>query len=380
MTSYRLPGTVRTRKPEETWEALQPELARLGITRVARLTGLDHVGIPVWTAVRPAARTLVTSQGKGASDLLAQISAVLEAAELWHAERTPRVDARATHRELRLPYPMGALPVKVNHPAVADIPLGWTTGRGLSTLRDVLVPVDLISREAHPARPEVFAVTSNGLACGNTRKEAVFHALLECLERDVLHRDHAAGGRYRSLVNPTSVTDPYCADLIGRFLGAGMWLEVVHVSSPYNVPVFAAYIWSEDYPIVFAGSGCHVLPEIALSRALTEAAQSRLTCIAGTRDDLDSHEGAFAAQPGMPELADLPARAWTDCTGSSMDLEPHVDRLLAQVADTVSGVTGHEPIAVDLEESQAYAAVKVIAPGMEMRITRSIPRTKKRHG
>ena len=35
-----------------------------------------------------------------------------------------------------------------------------------------------------------------------------------------------------------------------------------------------------------AGSGCHLSADIALSRALTEAAQSRLTVIAGSRDDL----------------------------------------------------------------------------------------------
>lgn len=77
----------RARTPEQTWQVLEPELERLGITRVARLTDLDYLGIPVWTAIRPHSHTLVTSQGKGANDELAKISAVLEAAELWHAEQ-----------------------------------------------------------------------------------------------------------------------------------------------------------------------------------------------------------------------------------------------------------------------------------------------------
>ncbi|MGW4568202.1 YcaO-like family protein [Streptomyces sp. NPDC004561] len=132
-------------------------------------------------------------------------------------------------------------------------------------------------------------------------------ALLETVEREVLHRDHAAGGRSRTLVDPPSVSDPYCAELIGRFRDAGMAGDRARGNS-YDIPVFAAYIRSEGYPVVFAGSGCHVLPEIALSRALTETAQSRLTCITGTRDDLDSHEAAFAAQPDKPELALLPVR------------------------------------------------------------------------
>ncbi|MCL6649199.1 MAG: YcaO-like family protein [Chloroflexi bacterium] len=39
-------------------------------------------------------------------------------------------------------------------------------------------------------------------------------------------------------------------------------------------------------PLLGAGQGCHARREIALLRALTEATQSRLTVIAGTRDDL----------------------------------------------------------------------------------------------
>src|SRR5438093_6424733 len=40
-----------------------------------------------------------------------------------------------------------------------------------------------------------------------------------------------------------------------------------------------------------AGMGCHPARQIALLRALTEAAQSRLTAIAGSRDDI--HRGDY---------------------------------------------------------------------------------------
>lgn len=382
MSGISLPGTVRTREPEDTWRALEPELDRLGITRVARLTGLDYLGIPVWTAIRPAARTLVTSQGKGASDILAKVSAVLEAAELWHAEQPVQLETRGTHRELDPTYPMPALPVKIDHPGLVDLPLDWTAGLGLSSLKKRLVPADLVRRrdERDRSAPEVFAVTSNGLACGNTWAEATLHALLEAVERDVLHCDHVGGGQRRTLVNPASVTDPYCADLIDRFLTTGMWLEIAHVGSIYGIPVFAAYIWSEDYPVTFAGSGCHTFPQIALSRALTEAAQSRLTCIAGTRDDLESHEAAFAAHPDKPELAKLPVGSWQRAIRWYVVPQPDIERQLSDVIERVAEVTDHEPIAVTLHDSEAYAAVKVVSPGMEMRIARSIPRTRERHG
>lgn len=380
MTSITLTGTVRARAPEDTWEALKPEIGRFGISRVARLTGLDHLGIPVWTAVRPSAHTLVTSQGKGATDTLAKISAVLEAAELWHAEQPLTPDVRSPHRRLDVPYPLYELPVKIDHPSLADVPLDWVTGRGLVSGEPVLVPADVVRRELRPvSEPEIFHVTSNGLACGNTLAEAELHALLETVERHALHEDYADGGRDRTLVDPATVTDPYCRNLIDTFLGAGMWLEIAWVGNVFGLPVCAAYIWSEDYPIIFAGSGCHFRPGIALSRALTEAAQSRLTCIAGTRDDLDSHENAFAASPERPALAELPVRAWP----VAHPLEPEDKDLaghLGSIAFTVGAVTGYEPVTFTLHDSPAYAAVKVVAPGLEMRITRSIPRPGGRRG
>ena len=48
-------GTHRTRHPEQTWSIVAPHLMSFGITRVADVTGLDTLGIPVAMAVRPAA-------------------------------------------------------------------------------------------------------------------------------------------------------------------------------------------------------------------------------------------------------------------------------------------------------------------------------------
>ncbi|MFE5484130.1 YcaO-like family protein [Streptomyces sp. NPDC056527] len=83
-----------------------------------------------------------------------------------------------------------------------------------------------------------------------------------------------------------TVTDPYCASLHARLDQAHVLVELVMVNNSYGLPVCVAYVWSEDYPVWFAGGGCHVDAPIALSRAVTESVQSRLTCIAGTREDL----------------------------------------------------------------------------------------------
>ncbi|MGW8989068.1 hypothetical protein ACWGRF_03920 [Streptomyces zhihengii] len=85
-------------------------LGDFGITRVADLTGLDVIGLPVWTAIRPASKTLSASQGKGAAALLAKLSAVMEAIELWHVEQPLPVAAVGPAAEVAPGYPVTALP------------------------------------------------------------------------------------------------------------------------------------------------------------------------------------------------------------------------------------------------------------------------------
>ncbi|MEU6351093.1 YcaO-like family protein [Streptomyces sp. NPDC047072] len=296
-----LAGTVRARSPEESWQSVAPFLGEFGITRVARLTGLDCIGLPVWTAIRPASLTLSGSQGKGATDLLAQLSAVMEAIELWHVEQPLPITAQGPARDVAPNCPVCALPLTIPYgqDVLARVVWEWTDGTRVVSGEKVLLPVDLVRRRVQrpPWTPDLLRATSTGLACGNTRDEALLHALYEVVERDVLYRDAQSGGQLRTFVDPRTVDDAFGRDVVDRLAGAGMAVELALVDGPYGLPVCVAYVWSEDLPVLFAGGGCHSDPDIAASRALTEAVQSRLTVIAGTRDDL----------PSTPASADLPA-------------------------------------------------------------------------
>ncbi|MEU9714033.1 YcaO-like family protein [Streptomyces sp. NPDC047976] len=373
-----LPGTVRARTPEETWDALAGRLPQFGITRVADLTGLDCIGLPVFTAIRPASLTLSTSQGKGATPLLAKLSAVMEAIELWHAEQPLPVDAYGPAIEVAPDCPVAALPMTAAYPdqALARMVWEWAAGTGLVSGARVLLPVDLVRRRGHRPQwaPEVLRATSTGLACGNSRDEALLHGLFEVVERDVLYRDGQAGGLRRTLLDPQTVDDPHGRDVIDRIAAAGMALEVALVDGPYSLPVCVAYLWSEDYPVVFAGGGCHNLPGIALTRAVTEAAQSRLTAIAGTRDDLPSDLGSFDTPPfHPPQTAGL--APWPETTARFTPARGGFADQVRTVARQLAYVTGHEPAALDLSAPNGPVhAVQVACPGTRSRIRRSMPR------
>jgi ribosomal protein S12 methylthiotransferase accessory factor len=373
-----LPGTVRARTPEETWEAVAGRLEEFGITRVADLTGLDVIGLPVWTAIRPASRTLSASQGKGATPLLAKLSAVMEAIELWHVEQPLPVAAVGPAAEVAPGCPVAALPTTGPYPAdaLAQVVCEWTHGVGLVSGAKALLPVDLVRRRVlRPVwAPDVWRATSTGLACGNTRDEGAVHALFEVVERDVLYRDGQAGGARRTLIDPGTVDDPHGAEMIARLAAAGMAVEIALVDGPYGLPVCVAYLWSEDYPVVFAGGGCHSDPGIALTRALSEVAQSRLAAIAGTRDDLPSDTAGVDTTVFRP-AATTGLIPWAVAAGRFRPVGGGFAEQAREVACRVAHVTGYEPLVLDLSApDMPVHAVQVVCPGTRSRIRRAMPR------
>src|SRR5580698_339805 len=93
-------GTDRAAAICETIDKARRVLDAVGVTRVADITGLDHIGIPVAAAYRPNARSVSVSQGKGVSLEAAQASAAMEAIEGYHAERVVKPLTLATVREM----------------------------------------------------------------------------------------------------------------------------------------------------------------------------------------------------------------------------------------------------------------------------------------
>ncbi|MCJ0868088.1 YcaO-like family protein [Streptomyces sp. AP-93] len=377
-------GTHRTRHPADTWTRVRPLLARYGITRIADVTGLDDIGIPVTMAVRPLARTLSVAQGKGANFDAARVSGAMEAIEAWHAERAlPPVTAHQKPSEsMRLPYPVTTLEAHPGSLLTHQTRLDWITGRSLTDGSPVPVPAAAvrIGREAHADwRMHLPSSSTNGLASGNTPEEAIVHALGEVIERDTISaladgHPHA----HAQLIDPWSVDDPQCSHLIGRLIAAGAWFELWHLPTRFGVPVMACYLWREDQPaVIVSGSGAHLDPRVALSRAITEAAQSRLTLIAGTREDV----APVAYRPGVhqgPKASETPCTAWPRITDAyRLTFDSHGAEA-AHLTTVITVATGIPPIAIDLTSGiharEEFAVVKVLAPHLRYDSRHTIPR------
>jgi ribosomal protein S12 methylthiotransferase accessory factor len=286
--------------------------AILGVTRVARVTGLDRAGIEVACAVRPLGHVLQVSNGKGESWEEARAGALSEAAELWAAER---VDARdlvfGSARELGAKL---AGDVAAPRLALRDARIAWRRGHDLQTGREVLVPAQAVHCPP-PGAPPLGLLslrwTSNGLGAHPDRRLALRHALLEVRERDQIaralpHGFTASAIRARKL-------DLSRLPLWQNLRDARLEAHGFDLSS--DLPVVAAILVDLDegpVPLV-AGYACGTTPEEAARGALLEAAQSRLTEVHGAREDvarrredvLGLREACEAARPAR-RLSDLP--------------------------------------------------------------------------
>lgn len=302
-------GTHRVCTPGETLHRIIPLLGRFGITRLADVTWLDDIGIPVFQAIRPDGYTLSVAQGKGLSSALARISAAMEAIETWHAERVGpgTCTADVGDVEATLGYAVDELTLVPRHNLHPALRLEWSRARALTGGGETLVPTSLLRMDGRVTgrwEPQLFHVTSNGLASGNTLEEAVLHGLYEVIERD--SAAHRTDGVRQRLLDTGTVDGP-ARHLLDLFASAGVEVRAELLTGPMGLPCFRAAITSDLFPVVFLGLGCHLDRNVALCRALTEAAQSRLTSISGVRDDMTAEaywqaEGVTSGRVEGPAL------------------------------------------------------------------------------
>ncbi|MHB1843397.1 MAG: YcaO-like family protein [Deltaproteobacteria bacterium] len=374
-------------------------LAALGISRVARLTGLDRTGVEVAVAVRPEGHVLQLSNGKGRTFALARATAISEAAELWAAERVEASElifgstrGLAKRRDTVLISPEqlasdGSLVApRLSGP---DTILAWRRGVELGSGRPALVPAHAVHcpPPGSPSLgPAALSWTSNGSAAHPRRAAALRHALLELCERHQLEATLPDGFTPKAIrrrrLDPRSLAAaaPRAGALLGAISAKGLTLELLDLTpsaaghsratekkarlgaAGVGLPLGGALLFDEDGPVpLAAGYACGLTRDQALCGSILEAAQSRLTEIHGARED--AGEG--------------PPRAWRQLL-RWIERSPKTDAVrMPTRADGADGVAvarilrrlaraGHpQAIAVELSPPGfPLTIVKVVIPGL----------------
>ena len=370
-------GTHRVIAPAETLIRFRPLAARMGITRLGNVTGLDRIGIPVVVAVRPKSRSVSVSQGKGLDLAQAMASALMEAIEGFHAEEIGEV-RHASYRGLAAEHDV-VDPLTLcttGRSFDVDAMISWAEGFDLLEQGPCWVPAEIVHTDYTRPLDGYFLAGSNGLASGNHLIEAISAAICELVERDAVAVWNALDIRTRTqrALDLSSVDDADCRALLTKFDKAGIAVRAWNVTTEIGIATLLCDIHdpSMDAPRRlrrFHGAGCHPDRTIALARALTEAAQTRLTYITGIRDDLLPRE--YEEPPNADivdalldalrqECAPHPFRGIPTFVADDMgrDLQWELERLRS------AGIA--RVVAVDLSRSEfGVSVVRVVIPGLE---------------
>ena len=401
---YGTSGNHRVVPPRETCRRARLVMKTIGVTRLADVTGLDRVGIPVWAAVRPIPddSAISVQNGKGPTRMQAKAGAMMEAIEHYCCERPLHELERASHRALRRKGaaidPQGLI-LDPRAGYKDTLTLTWLSGTDLQSGEEVRVPACAVLKPRRGDRgPQVFRGSTNGLASGNTIEEAVCHGLAEVIERDAwtlaivrgmlvprLHaiaagirrgtarrlsgiQDAAPDGELFPIIEPDTLPD-LPSRLARKFAAAGIRVVIRDITSDLGVPTFVAAGWEAPgtgFGHFHSGVGAHPDARVALTRALTELAQSRLTIFQGVREDIDR----VARLDGD---VDRPAQSLWLANGPRKSFGGIPTCRTHDILDDIRFMTGRlrsadlrQVIVVNLTRPEVgLPVVKVVVPGLE---------------
>ena len=227
--------TERSCTPEETLERIEKFVPDAGITRVADITDLDRIGIPVYSCIRPAAAEGAISvyNGKGGTEAEAKVAGIMEGIERYSAEAVPRDLAPYSYATMRLngekPIDPESLILPVTTDSTQDIP--WVKGFDLVSQEEVSVPFCAVVHPNPYYMPTLFRSSSNGVASGNTLEEAIFYALTELIERDAWSLAEVTRNTGKKLTD----LPPKVAEMAAKFTDAGVEVTLRDITSDIGV-------------------------------------------------------------------------------------------------------------------------------------------------
>ncbi len=389
---YSTSGVERTVRPSVTIRRARAVLEAVGVTKVTDVTDLDRIGIPNFMTVRPydAADGISYYNGKGRTRADAHAGALMEAIERHAGECWEGEVVRSSYYNLRDRHPC-VDPEEILAPGVGeyseDTLVEWVSGFDLVGRQPTFVPLNSVVAPYAPllVTPLFFSGT-NGLASGNSRLEALCHALCEVIERDALSLFFAASALRPSVADllvelglgggMSTDVDVWrlsldglprpAAALVRKLQRAGLEVQLLDLTPSSGIPTISCVIVDPQAPPTaldeHGGFGTHPDARIALSRALTEAAQTRLTSIQGGREDL----AEIAPVRGRPSSSRYPASRTISFDAIASHEHPSINEDVEFMLDRLRQSGFEQVVAVDMTKAEVgIPVVRVVVPRAE---------------
>jgi ribosomal protein S12 methylthiotransferase accessory factor len=345
--------------------------SRISITRVTRLTELDCVGIPVVAAIRDntVGESVTVCTGKGISTEVAELGSLAESLERYCAEPRERVPVHVSTVAQLEGCKVDPRELIVADWAPAFAELEWVGGFSVLSGAEVWVPANAVFFPYHPRNGRLlFAPNTTGLAVGSTLGDAMVRGLLECIERDAYSRAMALAcmghGAMFPLIAPVALGAEWDS-WAKKLAHEGVNVMLREITGDLGIPTVLATIYEPGPrgPVrCHAGIAADFTLMEAAERAIAEAAQSRLTDIQGSREDLPEHSRRETAAAWFYEPSGEEVK-------TSMPPVPAEGRISR--GDVLTGALAAvglpEPVYVDLSLSETFLrTVRVVCPGLEM--------------
>lgn len=302
--------------PEETVARVTRAFNKHGNAILKGLKRIDtgRLGIPVYfsyygSKAKDAGVLKRQQMGKGASQIQAQCSALMELAERYSYFgfiNNPVNFLNLEWKDARSRWGDKLIPTKeiiksVEEDITAEqaenvlnlVTWSFTTATCISLRREEYVPLVWFKKLNE----------FNGSSAGNTFEESILQGACELVERHtnaILDRERPV----TPTIDPDSITHPILKNLLSRFTSHGIKVWLKDLTFGFPVPTVGAIAYDPStFPqlseIVFA-AGTSTDPDKASIRALTEVAQ-----LAG-----DFHSGSNYEASGLPKFASLNEIQW----------------------------------------------------------------------
>jgi ribosomal protein S12 methylthiotransferase accessory factor YcaO len=343
--------------------------------------------------------------GKGVSALDATTGALMETLERQIALRAELPTESASVRQLESARVAFVDPRKFTHQRrktySEDVCYLWTNAYDLIGNEHVKIPAAVAGfgpRYLRSGSPFI-ENSSTGLASGNCFEEAVCHGLCELIERDAFTMADlrsrwipralreavfgtVVGGTGKDDVSACPIVDLRRAgqpieELLERFEQAGLRPLVRDITSDLGICCVVASACDDSvqgFPQAHCGLGAHPNARIAVTRALTELAQSRATDIQGAREDIVAAGTAVpSTERHMQRIQKIEARRWllqnagparwfSDLRSvQNEDISADINVILASLKN--AGLT--RVLVVQFDSPAPFSVVRTVVPGLE---------------
>ena len=394
--SPKAEGSNRFALAPEAAEAAITQIAEgIGIVRIGLIGELDTLGVHVAQAFGARSGWSTSfSSGKSTTREGARVGAVMEEVEIF-AQDVFRVanPVRTCYAAVR-DDPAFVDPRRIGLPFDSRyddlLEFEWTAASDLLGAGPVMVPTACLIGERvandiyYSPRLGGKIFSSSGLGSGFSLAEAAVHAAAEFIERHAVRLaeialDNPGGvgfGRFE-FVDPDTLPDGP-RGIARQYQDAGMMVRLLDITSEIAVPTFYARVFDDPFTSAASmssdGFACHPDPEVAITMALLEAAQTKAGVIAGGREDytlqarsLGRHERPRTMLPGAQAFwfaNDRPMRAFDAAQGlRSGDILEELE----WIADRVEGAGFPQFVICDFTTPRIRPAhaVRVLIPDAE---------------